>query len=458
MIALMGVLALAPWLLLGIARPRAALYAAAATSGIVSVSVDVGFNLVPSYLCVLTAAPAAILALRHIDLRRTDILILLFTVFYLLITVVTYGDAPLVANIGATGRNSVELRPVAQSLALLVMITTYFVARTLVVDRETLMGVLKWWRTGGLFVLAYAFYQTAAYRLDLPFQFVNSRRDGSLAPVADGIIRANSTLTEPTTLAQFLIILVAVDVSLKVLRGKRVRLGLPIVALVALTLTASRAGLLGLLVFGLTATLFAATSRPRKRGAKKPRRRPTDEHGLRRAATAVVLVLATISATPLGGLLQDRLLAIQGGSERYVRAGYWYAALDIFRDNPLGVGIGNYTFYYFSYLPPADSFQIVYEVTDAHNVLLDYLVEGGILTVSAYVLAISTLVVGAHGLAKDPRIPPDVQQAVILLVCALLAALAMQLTFSFFYLTYVWLLTGVIAACIAIDWQSEVSR
>lgn len=163
-------------------------------------------------------------------------------------------------------------------------------------------------------------------------------------------------------------------------------------------------------------------------------------------ASAVALV-AFLSATPTGALLIGRFGAIAGGSEAYVRAGYWHAALDIFRHHPWGVGIGNYTYYYFSHLPSSALHQVVYEVTDAHNVFLDYLVEGGVITLSAYVAAMATLIARILRVARAPMVPPGLRQALVLLSAALIAALLMQMTFSYFYLPYIWLLTGVLAAC-----------
>lgn len=127
-------------------------------------------------------------------------------------------------------------------------------------------------------------------------------------------------------------------------------------AVLALIFTYSRNGLLTLGIFGLLAVAVLIFSRPRQAG--KPRRLG---RRIALAGLALGLVLALVLALGSRNTYFARLwnyFQVPTGQSYldYIAVGqrvtYWETAFYIFNDHPwLGVGLGNYAFYFQDYLP-----------------------------------------------------------------------------------------------------------
>ncbi|HUP15151.1 MAG TPA: tetratricopeptide repeat protein [Acidimicrobiia bacterium] len=104
---------------------------------------------------------------------------------------------------------------------------------------------------------------------------------------------------------------------------------------------------------------------------------------------AVVLVVIGIFGTgPLGGFFDEALR---------IRRWYWEAARDMFASSPLlGVGFGEYGFYYRAFRPFAawQAFGTFQVVDAAHNVPLGMFAEGGLFVGIAYLGVVGVVLVG----------------------------------------------------------------
>jgi O-antigen ligase len=192
----------------------------------------------------------------------------------------------------------------------------------------------------------------------------------------------------------------------------------------ALVATVSRSGLVGLI--GATSLLL---------GLWRERRR----YVLLVTASAAALILALGLFAPLGGRLvlgPDSPL-----DELTNRWGVWTVALQIALHHPLGVGVGNFTYYYVFYTGGT--------ISHAHNLFLNVAAERGFLGLAAFMAVLAVL----FGLLSDSlrRVNGEVDRA---LVVGLLAAFGGFLLHSLFDATYYdykvlllfWLLAGLVAA------------
>jgi tetratricopeptide (TPR) repeat protein len=111
--------------------------------------------------------------------------------------------------------------------------------------------------------------------------------------------------------------------------------------------------------------------------------------GSRRAA------VIAISSTAAVAVLVSAAVFLSTDSMR-VRLQYWIAALRMFVDNPLGVGLGNFGDYVPQYRTPAG-----WETREVHNVYLGLLVEAGPMAAAAF----AVLVYGAIRALKRTPLP-----------------------------------------------------
>ncbi|MGH9179931.1 MAG: O-antigen ligase family protein, partial [Acidimicrobiales bacterium] len=256
-----------------------------------------------------------------------------------------------------------------------------------------------------------------------------------MVPVLEGIRRTNSTLTEPTTYAHYLVIVISLLVSRRLGRtGTRSDLWFLGAAIVALATTVSRSGVLAM---ALVLFLLPVAIHLNKRGDRRLIGR-----NLRTYALIGAMVVGLAVVTSASDVVSSRFGGVLGGSETYVRVGYWKAAVSMASEHPWGVGIGNYAFHYPHHVPLDGRYEVANEVTDAHNVFLDFLAEGGFLCLFLFIAFLGAVAVrvgrGARRLSRRAR------YELLGVSIGLLSAFAMQLTFSFFYLPYVWLLLGLV--------------
>jgi O-antigen ligase len=135
-------------------------------------------------------------------------------------------------------------------------------------------------------------------------------------------------------------------------------------------------------------------------------------------------------------------------SERYVRVGYWLTAIDVSAAHPLGVGTGNFAFYYPHYASISPEYEFYARITDAHNWFLEAYAETGILGGSAFLAFTLTLV--AAGISAGRRMATDEWgPSLTALTVAFVIFCLMHLTYSFFYYPFEWVVAGLIAARVA---------
>jgi O-antigen ligase len=137
-----------------------------------------------------------------------------------------------------------------------------------------------------------------------------------------------------------------------------------------------------------------------------------------------------------------------------VRVGYWDASLNIASVHPLGVGVGNYTFYYPRYAPISGRYEFYPGVADSHSWYLDALAETGF-------LGAALLVVFAFGLPiaalRRRAADGDDHHLVRALAISWLAVAIMHLSYSYFYYPFEWVLAGLVGSAIALRRSSADS-
>lgn len=410
----------------------------ALTSPLVAIgAVDVGFHLLPSYVL----ACAGLLGVlrrgewRVVCLQAPDVLLAMFVFVAVVISVGNLGVTPDTTVVNATGANGPSLRSIAQLSALLLMSGIYVLFRVSVSTPEAWRTILRALLISFVLVAAYAGYQVLARLTGLPFAYVNERRALDALPLGQtSYVRVNSSLPEASPLAQFA--LIALFAALAALRVRmrdawlpgRVAWLLLIVALGVMLASLSKAGLVGVCV---ALVLLARI------GSVGGHRRLTLWAGIGGTLAVGVAMLAIRAPA----LISDPAGLVS--SERYVRLGYWQAALGIAREHPLGVGVGNYTFYYPRYAPMEGDLEYYSAVSDAHNAYLEAVAETGWIGGALYTGFVLSLIGSA--LLRRPR---DNLDAVLLvgLGAAVAGGAVMHLTYSYFYYPFEWVLAGLVGS------------
>jgi O-antigen ligase len=423
-----------PTVLVALTSARRAAVAIALTSPVVALgSIDLGFHLLPSYPLIAAGLIGVIWRRewRTLTVRGVDVVLLAFGAIATAVTMFNLGVYPGTTVVGATGANSVHLRPIAQLTALLAMIALYAVIRIGVRRRDNLWAVLRALFVATAFVAAYAAYQVIGRQLDLPYTFVNERRGASTLPVNVDYIRPNSTLTEASTLAQFAFIALFLGVAWLVCRptnewpARRAAMFLAVAGSLLIFASLSKAAWVAAAIC-LPVIVWQLTQRHSRAFAAS---------AAAGAAVAATAFLRT-HALSLAPLIE---------SERYVRAGYWIAAIKTAAQHPLGVGVGNFPFYYPQYAPLSPRYEYLAQLADAHNLFLEASAETGILGAALFLTFVLALLVSGFrvaAMARDTTLRP----VALALVGALAASALMHLTYSYFYFPFEWVLIGILAA------------
>lgn len=439
-------LAIGPLGLLAFRNSRVACVLVATTSPLVSVgAVDVGFHLLPVYVLIASGLAGALLRRewRGVRLHRVDFALAGFAGVAVLVSVATLGTTPTATVVGATGVNSPDLRSPAQLAALLLMIGLYALFRLGIRDREAVAAPVRALLVAFVFSAVYGIYQGLAREFGLPFAYVNDRRTlADVLPQAGGTlrIRINGTLPEASPFASFAFIALAVSAAVLLVGERRfmrrsAAIGLSALGLLILLATLSKAAIGACLI---TLPLLL-TLRGRARSVIRRR--------LMIALTGVCLALLTLGAIAVrqpGALSHPTSLA---AGERYVRVGYWEAALNIAAAHPLGVGVGNYTFYYPRYAPVSPKYEFYPVVADSHSWYLEALAETGIL--GGICFALFALGLPFFALRHGTR-DGEQRHLVRALAISWLAIALMHITYSYFYYPFEWVLASLLAVALSL--------
>lgn len=432
--------AIGPAATIALRHTTAACVLVSLTSPLVAVgAVDLGFHLAPCYLLIIAGLIGAAVRREWRGLRwhATDVFATGFGVVAATVTLGTLGTAPLTTVVGATGANGRLLRSPAQFAALMLMLGLYALMRMGIRDRSALHAVVRGLLVSFLFVALYTAYQLVARLGGLPYAYVNDRRSLNQLPLGRvAYVRVNGTLPEASPLAQFSF--VATTCGAATLLGARTHKSLLGTRLAATLLALG----LGILVASLSKAAIAAAAIVIPIVIVRSRKWQASERLL------AGLALATTAAVVVGGLaLRDPSILRHPNalirSESYLREGYWSAAVNIAKAHPLGVGVGDYTFYYPRFAPISGGYEFFPGVADAHSWYLEALAETGILGGAlfvAFVLAVAVEGVRGAGFARDDR------EIIIGLGAAWTAGALMHLTYSFFYYPFEWVIAGVIGA------------
>lgn len=421
---------------------RAACVAVALLSPIMAVgSLDVGFNMIPLYPVVLVGLLGALWRreYRAVRVRPPDVALGLFALMAVLITVATFGTAPEGGVLGATGVNGPTLRPVAQLGLLMTMFGVYALFRMGAQEPAVYRSSLRALAASFCVVAAYGAYQVVARLGDLPYAYVNDRRETVDLPQGQTYIRISSTLTEASPLAAFTICILLLSMAaLLAGRGKgatwrerRRPLLLSLAAVAIIVATMSKAAMLAVLL----AAPLLLTAR-----AIHVRLRTVIPVGV-----GFALLILGVVALRYPDFLTSPGLAFD--SERFVRVGYWLAAVDMSAAHPFGVGTGNFAFFYPDYAEITPSYEYYSRITDAHSWFLEAFAETGILGGSAFLAFVLTLVVS--GLRTGRSTVADWGPSLTALTVAFVVFSLMHLTYSVFYYPYEWVVAGLIVARVA---------
>lgn len=133
----------------------------------------------------------------------------------------------------------------------------------------------------------------------------------------------------------------------------------------------------------------------------------------------------------------------RSGHTMLMRLGYWGAAGKIWYDHPyLGVGLGNFPTYYYTY-----KFPWIEEVNKAHNCYLQWVTETGLLGVAMLVWA--GIVLAGVLRARSPKLSvanpgPSVTPEMAMFSCSLLVFVAAVMAFTLLAVSGRWIETEVI--------------
>jgi hypothetical protein len=434
---------MAPAVIVAVRSARRAAIAIALTSPIVALgSIDLGFHLLPCYP-LIAAGLVGVIARREwriVTMHGADVMLLSFAAIATVVTVGNLGVHPGTTVVGATGANSVHLRPVAQLVALLAMVGLYVVMRVGVRSPDDLRSVLRALLVATLFVAAYAAYQVVGRQFGLPYTFVNERRGASSLPTDVGYVRPNSTLPEASPLAQFAFIAFFIGIACLLVRQPRrdwpsrpTALLLAITGLFLILASLSKAAwvagavCLPIIIWQLT----------------------------RRRAHAVAAFAAAAGAVAIVVGLRMHSLSLDIGpaidSETYIRVGYWIAAIQTAAHHPLGVGVGNFPFYYPQFAPLSVKYEYFSRIADAHNLFLEAAAETGIVGGLLFLGFVVGLL--GRGVRLAAKAEPALRAVFLGLAAAYATGALMHLTYSYFYYPFEWVLAGLLGA---IAWHPSI--
>jgi O-antigen ligase len=170
-------------------------------------------------------------------------------------------------------------------------------------------------------------------------------------------LRAFSTFPDPHMLSFYLGLALPLAFGVYYVFKRKIYLILSLTILFADLLTFSRGGYIGLVAGLIFVTLYFAINK--KISAKK----------LLVPYVLILIILIPLASSPVGKRFYASFSANEGSNK--VRYENWTQAVDIIKKNPLGVGIGNYSY---QIEPSANYRKPIY----AHNLYLDIAVETGI--------------------------------------------------------------------------------
>lgn len=244
-------------------------------------------------------------------------------------------------------------------------------------------------------------------------------------------IRVTATFKDPNVFGSFLICALGLSLPLLLQLRKWKPLLIALagmgLALIALLLTFSRGAWVAFIVAFLVAFVLSRVPF-------------TVKATLLVGSAFAVVVFFAVYVDPL--FIQKKILGVGDNRSALSRVYMGIAALEIFRDHPMGVGLGNYPLI-FPYYRPAF---ILPRLVQSHTAYLTVLVETGVFGLIGFMWLI--LRVGIRALVTTFRAADAQLQALSVGALAALTALLVQsLTYSFESSKFLWLTFGL---CLAV--------
>jgi len=385
---------------------------------------------------------------------------------------------------------SVESRVLRGLFTLLIGCAFYVVIAQFPDTRDDLRFALRWIYAGGAMALLWGSAQALVFLLQRPDWFAVLARLQtfiSIRPLkAD---RISGMTYEPHWFAEQIILLLvpwslaAVLSNTTVFRRRRGRLtGEALLlgwALLVLPFTFSRAGLANLLVLVFLTVLFfrplpldVANGSPVRRFSGAQLRRRLLEVGLTLLAAGLPIFLIGTRSTFFAriweywqqpGATLEGYMTYLGFDARLV---YSQAAFHTYEANPvLGVGLGNYAFYFedmLPYRPIAEVPEVLLMITPepgrdrlitAKNFYLRLLAETGVVGTACFLAFLTAILGCALYLWLDPR--RRWQYWGMASLCGLLAFALAAFTFDSFVIPNMWVVFGLISAATRVMMQTS---
>jgi O-antigen ligase len=178
-------------------------------------------------------------------------------------------------------------------------------------------------------------------------------------------LRALSTFPDPHMFSFYLGLTLPIAIAVYVSLRKKIYLVLSLAILLADLLTFSRGGYAGLLAGLIFVSFYFIVN-------KKINKRK-----LLVSLALILVCFVSVIASPVGKRFSSSFNASEGSNKG--RFENWTQAVDVIANNPLGVGIGNYSY---EIEPSADYRKPIY----AHNLYLDIAAETGIINAIIFIL------------------------------------------------------------------------
>ena len=256
--------------------------------------------------------------------------------------------------------------------------------------------------------------------------------------------RVGGTLGGPNAFAWYLDFVLPIPISILLLAKKKRNLLMNIIAVVlgllALYLTLSRGGWLGILVSGII-ILAVLTKRL---------------HPMKRFYIILIMILiALIGLVLILGIanpVRDRFLAEDGGSA-YVRIPLMHVAVNIIQHNPIfGIGLNNYTLVHHEY-DFTEGKVSTYFPYPVHNIFFQLAAEIGILGLILFLLFLGIMLYQAIQLTRqeDPFISALGVGLMASIVGGMIQAQVENATIGAAQLLPLWILAGLISGL----WEKE---
>ena len=368
--------------------------------------------------------------------------------------VLVFGVASLVSVIGIVmstcrGFSRITLLEhfARQAITLCFMVTMYFVLLACLRDKRTFKNALKVLLVSVFVCSLYGLYQLVGAYMDLPYRRLLFNNPSFSLAMGEypfmGFYRITSFCPEPAMFANLLLCAIPVVAmcsvnKVKILGSLKWNVVIFAILLIAFLLTFSRGGYIVLFVVLSTMSVFLTSFKLRA--------------FLRMAGLVVLVVLIGLFVSRWFGIdavavMSDRVFSTLDFKDLSIleRSTSIVAAFNIFLSHPLfGVGLGNFGFYFYEYMPDWGYMQLT-DSPASNNLLFRIASESGLVGIVAFlyfIWAVTKEGLSAIRYEKENVMWRSLSVGLLLSFFAVLLHLIMGIaTFNF---SHFWFLTAAI--------------